>query len=692
MNAAANTTTQASPFHQGEHDLQARVGLRDAVEAMGRQAIRDYMPEQHREFYAQLPFIIVGSVDDHGWPWASMLHGNPGFVRSPDSRALDIAAMPFPGDPLADGIAVERRLGLLGIELSTRRRNRVNVRVAAHTDTSLTLAVDQSFGNCPQYIQRRRIEMQAHGESQRPTTQSVRLEQLDDNAQALIRRADTFFVASYVAAQNGSPAAGVDVSHRGGKAGFVRVEGNTLTIPDYSGNNFFNTLGNFSINPKAGLLFPDFDSGELLLLTGRVEILWEDAPQVRAFDGAERAWQFTLDHGVRIRAALPFRGVFEDYAKTSLATGDWAQADAALARDENQNTWRRFRIARIKDESSVIRSFKLVPADKQPVPWFDAGQFLTLRVTPSGASTTLCRTYTVSSAPGEESLQISVKREPGGVVSNYLHDALTMGVEIEVKAPRGNFTLDAAETRPAVLLAGGVGVTPMISMAKQVANFAKKTGHYRALTVFHSAQDTAQRAFADEFRLLERLTAGSIRYFSFVDRISPRDRAGIDYHGSGYITADVIRSALPLDDYDFYLCGPPAFMQSIYDLLRELGVRDLRIHAEAFGPAALTRLADQASAAAIQPEEAEQAAIRFSDSGIETPWWRGDASILEVAEAHGLVPDYGCRNGTCGTCAARVTQGSVTYRTVPSAHVAQGEALICCAVPAQGTKTLELDL
>ena len=682
------STTSPSPFHSGEQRVQQRAGVRESIEEIGQIAIRDYMPDQHREFFAQLPFIVVGSVDEDGWPWASMLHGSEGFISSPDARKLEIRAMPVSGDPLADGIGEGRRLGMLGIELPTRRRNRVNVQVSALTDAGLSLTVDQSFGNCPQYIQRRKIEIA----EQRPTQKALsvsRFGELDEDARQLITRADTFFVASYVEEVSGDPATGADVSHRGGKAGFVRVEDNTLTIPDYAGNNFFNTLGNLSVNPRAGLLFPDFESGELLLLTGRVEILWQDAPQVAAFQGAERAWRFTLDHGVRITAALPFQGVFEDYSPTSLATGDWAQADAALAASVKRDQWQQFRVVEVVEESSVIRSFKLKPVDSGPLLPFEAGQFLTLRITPADADSSVCRTYTVSSAPGDRYYRVSVKRETDGLVSNYLHTAVTQGDVIEVKAPRGNFSIDVMESRPAVLLAGGVGITPMISMARHVA---AQTNHQRALTVFHSAQDTRQRAFASEFRELAENTDGAIRYFSFINRATPADREGIDYDGTGYITADVLRHNLPLDDYDFYLCGPPAFMQSVYNTLRGLGVRDARVHAEAFGPAALTRSPDEAAVPVIQPAEAEHASIRFSVSGIETSWQRNGASILEVAEAQGVQPDYGCRNGSCGTCSTKVTQGTVTYRSIPTAAIAEGEALICCAVPAEGSDELVLEL
>ncbi|MEE4378158.1 MAG: 2Fe-2S iron-sulfur cluster-binding protein, partial [Candidatus Competibacteraceae bacterium] len=164
------------------------------------------------------------------------------------------------------------------------------------------------------------------------------------------------------------------------------------------------------------------------------------------------------------------------------------------------------------------------------------------------------------------------------------------------------------------------------------------------------------------------------------------------FNGTGHITADVLRQVLPLDDYDFYLCGPPPFMQALYDILRGLGVRDARIFTEAFGPVSLARRPDEGSAPVKPVDEADQAMIKFAKSGFEQSWNSGDAAILETAEAHGLAPEFGCRNGICGTCAVKLKSGSVTYRTQPTAVRAADEALICCAVPAKGTDTVEIDL
>jgi len=349
-------------------------------------------------------------------------------------------------------------------------------------------------------------------------------------------------------------------------------------------------------------------------------------------------------------------------------------------------------VTRVTDESSVIRSFALKPLDGSPALNYEAGQFLTVRATPNGLNKALVRTYTASSAPSDLAYRISVKREPGGVVSNHLHDTLKLGDIIEAKAPKGAFFIDANEARPAVLIAGGVGITPMISMARHVLHEGQRTRHMRPLTIFHSAQSTEQRDFAQEFRDLEQHSQGGIRYFSFVTNPTPKEKLGVDFDGIGYITADALQKALPLADNEFFLCGLPPFMQALYDTLRGLGVRDIRIFAESFGPASLTSTPDTGTAARPSPEEADEVVIAFATSGFEQPWSKGDATLLETAEAHGLSPIFSCRDGACGSCATRKLTGNVTYRTHPSADHTEDEVLICCAVPAKGTEILTLDL
>lgn len=309
-----------SPFHAGEQAIQERMGVRTSIEAQGRRIIRDYLTEQHQQFYAQLPFLIAGTVDANGQPWASILVGAPGFVFAPDHRTLQVNSKPLVDDPIAPSIAVGSDIGLLGIEFSTRRRNRINGTITAVTSDGFTVQVGQSFGNCPQYIQSRTMKWR---KSIAIPVSASTFSALTAPAIALIAASDTFLIATAFQSDKSNLGQGVDVSHRGGKPGFVRIDDpHRLTFPDFAGNLHFSTIGNLLLNPAAGLLFIDFDRGDLLYLTGRAEVVW-DAAEVAAFVGAERLIRFQILQGYRVEASLPLRGSAPNYSPFLDRTGTW---------------------------------------------------------------------------------------------------------------------------------------------------------------------------------------------------------------------------------------------------------------------------------------------------------------------------------------------------------------------------------
>lgn len=319
-----------APFHAGEIAVQERVGVRERIAEVGSRVIRDAMPEQHRELFEKLPMMVVGSLDAHGRPWASILAGRPGFIRAPDATHLRFAAMPPMGDPLADQLSAGVPLGLLGIEPHTRRRNRMNGTVELVESDGFVVGVDQSFGNCPQYIQARQpgwIEASSASPEALGNT-------LSEAAGALIRRSDTLFIATASAQARGNDGAnGVDVSHRGGRPGFVRVDVDeatsrtTLTLPDFRGNFMFNTLGNIVANPRAGMVFFDPANGDVLQLTGSAQIVW-DGPEVESFEGAQRLLRVHIDDARWRPGALPLRWSEAQLAPQLAATGTWEEVGA----------------------------------------------------------------------------------------------------------------------------------------------------------------------------------------------------------------------------------------------------------------------------------------------------------------------------------------------------------------------------
>ena len=344
----AGAPASTSPWHAGEAAIQARAGVRERLEQIGPRAIRSHMPDEHRELFGRLPMLVVGSLDADRRPWASVLIEQPGFIASPDERTLRVSAEPALGDPLRANLKVNAPIALLGIELATRRRNRANGTVTALGDRGFDVRVEQSFGNCPQYIQARSPSFVANRGRESSPRRGVSTEGrvLSARAAALVARADTFFIATAANAPDGDARHGCDVSHRGGNPGFVRVEreqhgrgadgngtgsrtssgsGNAsarsvLYWPDFRGNFFFNTLGNLAVNPRAGLLFMDFESDAALLLTGTAEVIW-NGPLVTSFAGAERMLRFAPEAGVWVQASVALRWSAPERARQLAATG-----------------------------------------------------------------------------------------------------------------------------------------------------------------------------------------------------------------------------------------------------------------------------------------------------------------------------------------------------------------------------------
>ncbi|KQS83186.1 MULTISPECIES: pyridoxamine 5'-phosphate oxidase family protein [unclassified Rhizobium] len=689
MSTAGTAAANTSPWHAGEIALQRKVGVAERMDEIGRRVLRDHLIDQHRAFYPQLPFIVLGSVDAEGNAWATLRAAKPGFLASPDPYTLSVALEREAADPADAGMEDGQPIGMLGIELHTRRRNRLNGTIMRKDLGSFNVRVGQSYGNCPQYIQLRDFDF-VRNPSIQTDMAPVHADYLDDRARQMIAAADTAFVASYVDRENGERQ--VDASHRGGKPGFIRVdESGVLTIPDFAGNLFFNTLGNILANGKAGLVFADFETGELLQLSGDAEVVL-DSPEIATFQGAERLWRFTPRHIVRRPEALALRWVSrrDGQSPNSLMTGSWDDAAARLKAQETAAAWRPFRISRIVQESASIRSFHLEPADGLGLLPHAAGQHLPIRVMPEGSDTPVMRTYTLSTAPSDGVYRISVKRE--GLVSRHLHDTLKKGDLIEARKPAGLFTIDPTEARPAVLLAAGIGVTPILAMLRHIVYEGLRKRRMRPTWLILSARTKDDRAFDREIADLVSAAGGMVRLVRVLsDTIGAE--AGEDYDVQGRIETALLSKVLPFNDYDFYLCGLPAFMQSLYDGLRDLNISDKRIHAEAFGPASITRRPDEATAVApLASPSVSPVAVQFVQSAKEARWNPGSGSLLELAEARGLAPEFSCRQGTCGICRTKVVSGSVTYSKRPEAPVAEGEALICCAVPAEGGGNLQLDI
>ncbi|HWT35647.1 MAG TPA: pyridoxamine 5'-phosphate oxidase family protein [Paraburkholderia sp.] len=661
-----------SPFHADELAAQRLAGVDIQANSSGRRGIRRSMPDQHREFFARQPFMVFGGVDASGQPWATIRTGTPGFVSSPDARTLRIQGGALPGDPLEGRWQTGAMIGGLGIQPHTRRRNRVNGVVTAVDGDAVTLDVSQSFGNCAKYIQGRVPTFIERAEGDAPARQEV-ASQLSDADRALLAHADTFYIASANTADDAGLARGADVSHRGGVPGFVRVDdAATFTTPDFTGNKFFNTIGNLLHDPRAGLLFIDFASGDLLYLAVRAEIVWP-GPELAAFEGAERLIRFHVKEVRRSKGVLPFRWSDVEYAPQFAAAIRESAGKAAAA-----SPWRKLKVAAVVEETPSVRSFYFESLDGAPLPAYQPGQYLPIRVPVEGRAAPLMRTYTLSGAHDPRRYRISVKRE--GIASQWLHGHLAAGMEIEAMTPRGAFVYDAQSTRPAVFVSAGIGITPMIAMLDHELNArAHDEAQAKHLFFFHGARSDRERPFSAHLKdVAARYASVSLHLY---DSGTGEAADGIE---KGRVDIAALKRALPFDDYDFYLCGPEQFMRDLYEGLRALNVADERIRFEAFGPASVKRTpTTQAKPAAEEKAEVEAggAQVTFARSQRTIQWLPKHGSLLEFAEKNGIEAQSSCRSGMCGTCSTKVLSGQVAYDGEVEAEVEKGCALICMAHP-----------
>ncbi|NKZ03126.1 pyridoxamine 5'-phosphate oxidase family protein [Actinomadura latina] len=290
-------------YHEGERAAQRRAGLLDQSGFSGR-AVRTEIPEIARNFLLQQPMVVVGAADAAGKMWATLLTGRPGFLRAEDTRTVTVEAVTGPDDPLHDRLTMPAPVGMLAIEPSRHRRMRMNGR-AVPTDNGLHVKLDQVYSNCPKYIQKREPRWEPATNPGRPERSGA----LTGDQQQWIADTDTFFIATSDREGN------ADSSHRGGNPGFMEVVSPTaLRWPDYIGNAMFNTLGNLEVQPRAGLLLPDWQTGALLHLTGTARTDWTPAHAAEV-PGAQRLVEFTITDVIEVPAAVPLRWTTPAYSR-----------------------------------------------------------------------------------------------------------------------------------------------------------------------------------------------------------------------------------------------------------------------------------------------------------------------------------------------------------------------------------------
>ncbi len=539
-------TAHINPFHAGERAAQKRAGVGD-VARWASGFVRDYMPEQHREFHTSLPFLIIAGGDSAGRTWVTLIEGDDGFIRSPDPRRLTLQTVLGRDDPLAPRLAEGGDIGAIGIELATRRRNRFSGYIRPEAGGYI-IDMRQTFGNCPQYIHER-----AWTRVPRSTTPVAAHAQRLSAAQiARIQQADTLFIGSGHQGEAGAASNGYDASHRGGAAGFVQVIGPTrLQIPDYSGNNFFNTIGNILSNPNVGLLFVDFETGGLLHISGRAQIDW--SPENAHDPDARRLITVEIDRVIDRPGALSLR---------------WEKLD---------HQTRKLRLVRREAEAAAITSFYFAPVDGRPLDPFLPGQHLPVSMQIPGQASALRRSYSLSGAASDlRHYRLSIKREEHGLVSRYLHDHLREGDEIEARPPAGDFTIPQGD-QSVVAISAGVGLTPMLPMLHELAEGQRPAWHV------HGTRNSRNHALRNEVDTLIAQNA-HLRQRVFYSKPEAGDVAGRDYDVMGRVTAEDVIALGAGADAHYMLCGPSRFLADLDAGLRAVGVPAEHIHVEIFGP------------------------------------------------------------------------------------------------------------
>ncbi len=540
------TQVDESPFHAGERDAQRRAGVGDVSKWAGG-FVRDHLPEQHRAFHTSLPFMVFAGADAEGRIWTTLVDGADGFIRSPDPKRLTLDTVVDGTDPLAALFAASGDIGALGIELATRRRNRFSGRLSTG-DTGLVIDMRQTFGNCPQYIHPRGLTRVAR----RETPVARRSEALSEAQMARIGQADTLFIGSGHHDGSGAASNGFDASHRGGAPGFVRVEGpGRLLIPDYAGNNFFNTIGNLMSDPRVGLVFVDFETGGLLHVTGRARVDW--APGDDVDPEAWRVIEVEIEAVVERPGALSLR---------------WTRLDGEA---------RKLRLARRVRESDGITSFWFAPVDGRPLTEFKPGQHLPVAVQIPGQSGMTERSYSLSGMAADRThYRLSIKREDRGLMSRFLHDHLRRGDLIEARPPGGDFGVPDGDG-PVVLVSAGVGLTPMVSMLHALAGSGRRVWYVHGA---RNGRDHAMRAEVDG--LMTR--HGNLRRRVFYSRPDRTDVPGVAFDVAGRMTAEAVAALEDPAEARYLLCGPGRFLTDMQAGLEACGVPPGHILFERFGP------------------------------------------------------------------------------------------------------------
>lgn len=630
-----------NPFHEGELSVQRRANESEYAQRNAG-LISDTIPKGAVPFIVQQSLVVFGSVDPEDKLWASVMVGSPGFIRARDERTilLDVKQQLSAGDdPFWANIETGAEVGLLVIDMVTRRRLRVNGQIRRLEDMLFELSVIQAYANCPKYIQQRQLLLHTATTPPHPVTTRHGVA-LEDEQKRLIADADTFFIAS------ANPGHGVDASHRGGNPGFVRIlDPQRIRIPDYTGNSLFNTLGNLTAYPRAGLVFLDFETGRLLQLTGEAKILWDQDDPDNHTGGTGRYWELDIKEWIETRLPRKLSWELLSYSPYNPACQQSSSSEPAGMK---------LVATRILQRTQRIKEFQFAAVDGAKLPAFEAGAHLPVNIRlPDG--TQAYRQYSILSDPADEMhYKIAVLLEPGGRGgSRFMHESVCESHLVEAGMPRNDFPLSRTGSHH-ILIAGGIGITPILSMLKSLR------ANESSLEVHYAARSVMDFAYRDE---VELLSAGRASF----------------YHPDGPDAARLNLHQL-LSKHDrgthVYVCGPLRMIESVRGLADECGWNPDQIHFETF---------DIRST----PED-KAVTVRLSRSQ-KTVSVKASQTILEALSDAGIPVPHDCKRGECGMCVTEVISGQPDHRDLCLSSTERQHAMCLCVSRAK-SENLVLDL
>lgn len=656
-------------FHQGELAVQAMANESAIAQRNGRVVSDNILPGAI-PFIAQQNMLVISSMDESGRPWSSVLFGRPGFIQanSKASLLLDLNLMHVnEDDPFWHNIERNAQVGVLAIELSTRRRFRVNGRIERLNRNPLATAkfdikVQQAYPNCPKFIQRRNVNLDENSVLETMPIARYGTELTPEQKQ-IINKADAFFVSSaseFHQAENDTHHFNVDASHRGGLPGFIKLKGdNQLLIPDYQGNSMFNTLGNIHLYPKAGIIIIDFENAKVLQLSGHAKILWHQEDASNHAAGTNRFWLLTLEKWQETDIPQGIKWYFQDYSPHNPR-----EIKTETDKHIDPNKPLNLKVVKVEQKSPRINLYRLSAAKgtlqakhtEKALPPFEVGAHLPLEVSLGGDKTVL-RHYSILSSVTEKGFyEIAVQREDAGRGgSKAIHNTFELGATVQAYAPKSEFPLIQDDSHK-VLIAGGIGITPMLSMLRELAE------NNASFEIHYSARSEADLAFKEEVKAL----AGERAFFY----------ASQEPNGTSLDLDELMKKHSELADTQVYLCGPQGLIKRVRELATENAWAEHRIHFESFGASAQTG------------DRAIEVHLKKSNQVVMV---EPKQSILDALSEHKVAVPYDCKRGECGLCATTLIAGEADHRDFYLTQEEQKHQLCLCVSRAK-TDSLTLDL